>query len=383
MRAIALIYLAALIVAQPAAAAGTPLSEFRLPGDSTATPTPQGPVDQDIPAPSPVTEPGSRQEAEAEPAPALAPVLPQPIILPETAISVEPAPRPAPHRMAEPQAVQGQDAAAPSPAATAEPEGAAETTPQPGATSQPITTPIPEPADPASAPSPLPAANNWLPFLLAAGLALAAALAVFLWRRKRATPIERPAVQPPRPAAPMPASAAPQPPASPSPAPPAAPGVPPGLQVGLEPVRLSLSLMNATLSYRLLLANRGGAPLTDIAITADMIAAHASQPREQQLAGPAENAPVVERIGQLEPGERRILVGECRLPKADIVPIRQGASSLLVPLARFRVLAKDVPPFCQTYVVGLPPKRAQAGLLPFRLDLGPRVYPELALRAFA
>ena len=41
--------------------------------------------------------------------------------------------------------------------------------------------------------------------------------------------------------------------------------LPEPLQVTLEPLRLSLTLMNATLAYRLEVANRGAAPIVDLA----------------------------------------------------------------------------------------------------------------------
>jgi hypothetical protein len=161
---------------------------------------------------------------------------------------------------------------------------------------------------------------------------------------------------------------------------PAAPVEP--LQLSLEPLRLSLTLMNATLAYRLELANHGAAPLTGLAIGADMIAAHASLSREEQLAGPRPgNGTAPQRIERLEPGETRVVEGEFRLPFPQIVPIRQGDAALLLPLARFRVEADGSAPLVRTFVVGQPGQGSS--LQPFRLDQGPRVYPRLAQHAFA
>ena len=152
------------------------------------------------------------------------------------------------------------------------------------------------------------------------------------------------------------------------------------LDVTLEPLRLSLTLMNATLAYRLQVANRGTVPIEGLAIGADMISAHASLSREQQLSGP-DRAAMVQRIDRLEPGESRIVEGEFRVPFRQIVPIRQGNATLLLPLARFRLEAHGAAPVVRTFVVGQP--GAKAGLQPFRLDQGPRIYPKLAQRAFA
>jgi hypothetical protein len=209
---------------------------------------------------------------------------------------------------------------------------------------------------------------------LAAVPVLLAALAVAAWVLHRRVgrplgPVAVPQIERPRvgsaPAAPQPASRVSAEP----------------LQVSLEPLRLSLTLMNATLAYRLELANRGPAPLTGLAIGADMIAAHASMSREEQLAGPQGGGAPAQRIDRLEPGETRVVEGEFRLPFPQIVPIRQGDAALLLPLARFRVEADGARPLVRTFVVGQPGQGSS--LQPFRLDQGPRVYPRLAQHAFA
>ena len=216
------------------------------------------------------------------------------------------------------------------------------------------------------------------PLVLGGLLALGAlGFAAWAWARKRrgsgadAVPeIERPHVVPHPPLAPAPARA---------PLPVPTMGEP--LEVSLEPLRLSLTLMNAALAWRLEVANRGSAPLTGLTIGADMISAHASMSRQEQLAGPGSAALTVQRIERLEPGESRTVEGEFRLPFGQIVPIRQGNAALLLPLARFRVETEGARPVVRTFAVGQPGNGS--GLQPFRLDQGPRVYPKLAQRAFA
>ena len=151
------------------------------------------------------------------------------------------------------------------------------------------------------------------------------------------------------------------------------------LGLTLEPLRLSLTLMNAALAYRLEVANNGFAALEGLRIEADMISAHASLAREQQLGGP-DGAAARHQVGRLEAGESRIVEGEFRLPFGEIIPIRQGNAAMLLPLARFRAQAFGTHPLVRTFAVGQP---GAGGLQPFRLDLGPRIYPNLAQRAFA
>ena len=138
--------------------------------------------------------------------------------------------------------------------------------------------------------------------------------AAWTWwqRRQVAAPVAVPRLERPRLASsPAPGAA--------SPAVPAMASEP--LQITLEPLRLSLTLINATLSYRLEVANRGALPLEDLRIGADMISAHSSMSREQQLAGPGMGATPQQRIARLEPGESRVVEGEFRVPFSQIVPI--------------------------------------------------------------
>jgi len=145
---------------------------------------------------------------------------------------------------------------------------------------------------------------------------------------------------------------------------------------------MSLTLLNATLNWRLELANTGPKPLTDLTVYADMISAHASISREDQLSGPNTSRDTTKQhIERLEPGERRTIDGEFRLPLAQILPIRQGKAALLLPLARFRVEADGAQALVRTFAVGQP--GSGNGLQPFRLDEGPRIYPRLTHRAFA
>lgn len=152
-------------------------------------------------------------------------------------------------------------------------------------------------------------------------------------------------------------------------------------------VRMSASLVHATLSYRLSLAAR--AALSGIEVRGDMISAHASRPAEEQL-GLGE-AQVLHRLPWLAASETMELGGEVRLPLAAITPIRHGSAALFVPLVRFEVTAQDGDRSVKlraAFVVGLEELSAGERLQPFRLDLGPRVYPkvgrrELTVPAFA
>lgn len=375
-------FLFAGIAALFAAPAGASVADFRLP---TPTPTPtaraQGPVDPSVPSPRPATPtPSATPVVTPAPAPVLTvPELPTPT---QTAT-------PAPRRTAATPAPAQSPAASPTPAP-------AETAPLGETPAAPLPQAFPDAAPPST---PLAAEADdsgsalW-PWLVGLFLLAGAGLAAFLWVRRRIGPtgpvvvaeIERPRVPPapepkaePRPNTVVPASVAAAP--EPEPADTAAAALH-SLHIAIEPSKLALTLINATLSYRLTLTNRGAEALEDITVAADLIGAHAALSREEQLAGPLTELSERHRLAGLAPGESGEVSGDLRLPLAMIRPIVKGRAELLVPLARFRVSPRGAEPRCFTVVVGQPSPREAAAIQPIRLDLGPRIYGGLAGRAF-
>lgn len=184
-------------------------------------------------------------------------------------------------------------------------------------------------------------------------------LALLLRRRERGLPA--PAFSPPV----LPVATLPEPEPERS--------IPP-LTLELEAVRMSASLMNATLAYRLVL--NAGTDLEQIELRADMTAAHASRPAEEQLG--ASDAPVLHQIAAMAAGETVVLTGELRLPLSAITPIRHGSAALFVPLVR--VVAEGPLRLRRAFVVGLEETASAVRLQPFRLDQGPRVYAQVGQR---
>lgn len=151
------------------------------------------------------------------------------------------------------------------------------------------------------------------------------------------------------------------------------------LTLRLEPLRLSVSLVNATLQYRLILTNRTPDAFGPIAIAADMIGAHASLSPERQLAQDGADFPLRHEISALAAGASAEVKGELRLPLAEITPIRAGSAALLVPLVRLRVQTGGHA-LTIAIVVGETPAAPGAPLRPFRLDTGPRIFGSVSQR---
>lgn len=150
------------------------------------------------------------------------------------------------------------------------------------------------------------------------------------------------------------------------------------------PESLTISLVMATLRYRLRIANRGETGLGEVIVRGGMIAAHASLPEHEQFGGEGAALEDCHHFIGLAPGEGAELTGELRVQLAELVPIRVGNAALFVPLVRFRACAVAVSgavieESC-VLAVGEPPAMPGAGIRPFRLDLGPRLYKDIGSR---
>lgn len=154
------------------------------------------------------------------------------------------------------------------------------------------------------------------------------------------------------------------------------------VDIVLEPVRLSLSLVNATLQYRLRLDNRATATVGPFALAIDMISANAAVPEATQLARDGTMIELRHEIAALAPGQCAETAGELRLPLTDVTPIRAGDAMLLVPLVRMRIDAGTAA-LSRALLIGEPPVKSGGPLRPFRLDQGPRVFSAIIQRPLA
>jgi len=400
--------------AAPALWAATALLALAAPCAAFAQDTGTAPSAVPTSLPVPVTVPSTS-------APVI--VLPKPADLPAaTTTSPKPkAPRATPATQAAAPAPKPTPSltpvATPAPAASPSPEATATTTaptPSPSAeVTPPLASPpaeVPDDATVAASDSPPDNVADrgssttgwWIAGAIV--LALLAGAALYLMRRRsvevapvvpaptaRPTPPAPPAPVPaPAPAAPIQKTTPPvAPPVAPSPALPAEPvtAAATGLTIALEADRLGATLVNATLSCRLVLRNAGPVPLVDLALSGDMTSAHASRPMDEQLglAGP-ELAPL-RTIARIEPGESVTVAAEMRLPLSAVLAIRAGQAQLFVPIVRAtcwatRATDGGTEHAHGAFLVGQPAVAgdAAARLQPFRLDLGPRVFDRIEQR---
>lgn len=224
-----------------------------------------------------------------------------------------------------------------------------------------------------------------LPWLIAA-FALAGAAAWYFFRQR---PRQRYAaaggidlfeapsrgpVQPPR------AQARPAPAATPPPTGIVSTRLRPWLEIEFNPVRAVVDEEKAAIQFELSVFNSGSAPASSVLVEACMINAGPTQ--DQQIRSFFEN-PVAkgERIPIIAPMQRVALKTAVLLPRDQVRTIEIEGRQLFVPLVAFNALyawSRGEGQSSVSYLVGKQTKGEK--LAPFRLDLGPRMFRNLAAR---
>ncbi len=355
--------LVALILAAPASLAAQSVRDFQLPPNPTPTASPnvQGPVDSEGVVPvSP--------RVIATPTPTPAP-------RPTPSATVQPVPTPTPTanptpRTASPQPATPRVSTQPRSLPTAQerlpldPGETAPMVPAPVPTGE--TTPISTPSATASEPVATPAVEesaegiDWLWPAVGGGLLALLGLGYFVSQRRRNAPppeIERPVV------ARASGKAAPH-----------------EIQISAEAIKLTRSVMNATLHYRVSLINRSSGALKDVDLGADIVSAHGGLPVEQQVASAAQPLEKRHSFCRIAPGQSVRYEGQLTIPLSQARVIRQGNAALFVPLLRVRLDGASEEPLVKTFVVGLGVPNG-GRVMPFRIDEGPRSYEPIAARA--
>jgi len=361
LRVAALAVLAAAQAPALPARARDAVSSYRLPPASE--PSAQGPVDADAPV-------VVRARPAPEPAPESSPTLAETAAPPATET---PSPQPRPRRTATPPrkpSVVAPAPAAASPAPTTAPTISATPLAPAAAPSVAATAPQTQPAMPFR-----PALPQLALPLGALGMVLLLAGAVFGLRRRRQARSSQAAFAP----API------APPIPPRPAPVLAPNPVPTtafatarLACDFTARTLQLSMLTATLAYRLQLTNHAALATGPLVIRADLSFAHASLGAREQLDPRERKLELRHEHPGLAPGDMAEFAGKLALPLAQIRPVRAGRALLFAPLARFLVRS---PQGCETFVFTLGEEGARGGLAPIRLDTGPRGLARLSSRA--
>lgn len=388
-------------IGAPAAAAPAtipvPAAGFQLPPaptpSVTATPQVQGPVDIDGPVPVapraiPTARPAPAAPATQRPLPTILAPDPRPAQSPATR-RFTPAARAAPG-----QRITGEDiiSADELSAASIDLTPANPVLQKPGSAAS-----LPSMAESTADPVARRGAENrglsanWSLWLALVGLLAALLAAIYLLRSRRrvtlaGTPLLEPGLVRPSDRAPPPV---------PTPAPkrplasaPIGPGIPVAapttrpISLEIAPIKLSRSMMNATLSCAIKVHNLTGKNISFLHLAGDLVTAHGKVPMSEQWADNATVLASLDTIPELAAGETTEIAANLALPISQIRQISQGRAILYVPLLRLRVTSGGLDPVTQTFVIGMKPPGSDK-VQPFRLDEMPQTYRQIGSRALA
>tara|TARA_B100001179_G_scaffold230281_1_gene217562 strand:- start:379 stop:1500 length:1122 start_codon:yes stop_codon:yes gene_type:complete len=152
------------------------------------------------------------------------------------------------------------------------------------------------------------------------------------------------------------------------------------IQIQTEAIKLTRSVMNATLHYRVSLLNKATRALSNVAIGADVVSAHGGLAMEQQVASIDQQLEKRHQFDRVAPGQNVRYEGQITIPLSQVRAIRQSNAALFVPLLRLRIDGATPEPLVKTFVIGLG-MPGGGRVMPFRIDEGPRSYVPIAARA--
>ena len=343
-------------------AAQTQPEPFTLP---TATPTPSpapaGPADERAGvAIPPRAQPTAQPSATPEPRPTASPrALATPILQPP------PSPSPA-QRAPEPSVGTGADGAEvdlpPLPPGMFDdgmsdnpqfvPRGAPQTN---------APDPLASPELPAgTAPALSSALPAWWPYAAGGAGALALLLggAAMLWRRRKPHTLHL--------AAPLAAAAAPD-----------LADEQPRLDLTLEIIAATRSVMMFTVEYRLTIANRSQRAVTDVNAAVQLACARAGANMGAGNAASPGAAQSLAKIDRVGPHQARSITGQAQLPLSAIAPLRQGTAPLFIPLAHLTLEGSGLRALAKSFVIGTPSASGTGRVHPILLDQPPGAIPGL------
>ena len=136
------------------------------------------------------------------------------------------------------------------------------------------------------------------------------------------------------------------------------------VDLSLDIIGATRSLMMFTVDFRLEIANRSDRAVRDLAVAGKLASAQRGGANAAPLAG---GQPVgeIERIG---PHQSRSISGQLQLPLAEVEPIMQGTKPLLIPLLHVTIDGKGCPAMSRSYVIGSPSLAGTGRVHPLPLD---------------
>ena len=154
------------------------------------------------------------------------------------------------------------------------------------------------------------------------------------------------------------------------------------LHIGFQATSAASTLVNAIVTYRIIIENRSGQPIENLRISGTMIQAD----HKIVETAAASQGQLLHEIAMLEVGQSDTVSGDIRLPLKAFEPIEFQSQKLLVPLILLRFDHADSSGNhhmqAANFLVGTEHSPPRDKMAPLRLDLGPRNFGDVAHRPF-
>jgi LPXTG-motif cell wall-anchored protein len=207
---------------------------------------------------------------------------------------------------------------------------------------------------------------DWWPFAAGATGALVLLGGGLLWWKRRRKPKALRLAAPL--AAPLPTGTAPD-----------MAGEQPRIDLTLEIIGATRSVMMFTVEYRLTVANRADRAVTDLATAVQLACARAGAANASP-AGAAQSLGGIARVG---PHQARSVTGQVQLPLSAIAPLRQGTAPMFIPLVHVTLEGEGLRPMTRSFVIGTPSASGAGRVHPILLDQPPGAIAGLVAQAIA
>ncbi|MEE4152704.1 MAG: hypothetical protein V2I27_00945 [Erythrobacter sp.] len=133
------------------------------------------------------------------------------------------------------------------------------------------------------------------------------------------------------------------------------------LELSLEIVRATRSVMMFTLEYRLMLWNRSERAMRDLELHARLVCAKRAGAKSLMGGGD----PPLAAIARIGPHQRRTISATMQLPLSDVEAMHQGDTPLFVPLLQIAIERPGTATIARSFVIGSPSRAGtmQAGMI--------------------
>jgi hypothetical protein len=143
------------------------------------------------------------------------------------------------------------------------------------------------------------------------------------------------------------------------------------LDIDVEVIGLSRSLMNLTLNCQVSIANRSARAVRDIGLFADLTSVDPNKPPDRQLADSKTALPKRADFERLGPHQTHGKQLSLQVPVSELEGFRRGEAALCIPLLRLRIDGAAFESLNRTFVIGLANGIVSAPMQPVPLHMPP------------